>query len=96
MDEALPYLRRLCSDKEEMRAYLRLLEIQTRNLIEHPINWKVIEGVAAELLKRRTILSGELKGVIDRVLGIPECEVVEIEGKMTARPLLLSFPEPVQ
>lgn len=64
-EEACGVLFRLCdSDEEEMRAYFRLLQIQTRNLVENPVNWKAIDILARELLKRRTMSRKSLREFI--------------------------------
>lgn len=49
---------------EELEAYFRLLEIQTRNLLDLDFIWKSITNLATVLLERRTLSGAEANRII--------------------------------
>lgn len=49
---------------EELEAYFRLLEIQTRNLLNLDFVWKSIANLAAVLLECRTLSGAEINRII--------------------------------
>jgi hypothetical protein len=57
-------LLRLHGDAEPERfAAFKYLRIRTQNLVNNPLNWVRIEGLAKALLERGTLTAGEVKGV---------------------------------
>jgi len=53
-------------DPEEMTAYLRLLEIQTRSILTLDIVWARVERIAAALLDLKTLSAEELEDLVDK------------------------------
>jgi hypothetical protein len=53
---------------EELEAYFRLLEIQTRNLLELDFIWKSITNLASVLLECQTLSGAEVNGIIQEAM----------------------------
>jgi hypothetical protein len=57
----------LAGPDDEFTAYWKLLEVQTRNLLN--LNWPLVEAVAAALLERRRLKGSEIVKVIYATVG---------------------------
>ena len=65
--EAIDLLSYIAFEREELGAYIRLIEIRARNFVGRPNMWAAIEAVAAALLDRREIPVKEIKSIILQV-----------------------------
>ena len=63
-DNAVSYAEKTCGSAEECSAWLNLLFIQTRNLLELPHIWRAVEALADELMKLETISEPAAKVII--------------------------------
>jgi len=53
---------------EEISAYINLLNIQTKNMINLPLNWSAIQALAEALLSHETISGKRARAIIEKVL----------------------------
>ena len=65
---AFNMLFRFSSRPEEVKLWLKLLQIRTRNIVESPMWWPVIEGFAALLLEKRSMTGPEAEAGIRQQL----------------------------
>lgn len=61
-EQAAVMMSYLAAPGEHERAYMRLLKIETRRLVEH--NWKLIGALANELIRRRKMSGAETMAFI--------------------------------
>lgn len=64
-DTAIHILRSFHPETNKELSYVwQYLKAKTRNLIEHPIHWRVIHHLASELLKHKTMTGPEIESAI--------------------------------
>jgi len=61
---AVGVLSYFCGSNEEIEAYLRLLEIQTGQILGQPLIWNAVEAVAEALLESHQLDRRKLRAVI--------------------------------
>lgn len=69
---AIILLEKVTDSEEELRAYLKLLHIQTTQIVKQPLIWAKIAAVAEALLKQRTLSGDEVMDIatdaVDKLL----------------------------
>lgn len=58
--QAIELLSYLTGSNEELEAYLRLVDVRARQLVADPLNWFLINGLAARLLERQELTGDEV------------------------------------
>jgi ATP-dependent Zn protease len=53
--------------EEEVLIYEKLLEVRTRRLLDQPMAWEIVTGLAKALLKNETMSSDEVNAVLEEV-----------------------------
>ena len=66
-DAAIKILSHITGSDAELRAYYRLLQIQTDQLLAKPGIWPCVKGVATALLEKGELSGKEVKSIIDDV-----------------------------
>ncbi|MCH8040746.1 MAG: hypothetical protein IH977_10440 [Nitrospinae bacterium] len=62
----------IAGSPEEINAYIHLLNIQTKNMINLPWNWSAIQALAEALLSHETISGKRARAIIEEVLSRPQ------------------------
>lgn len=58
-DQASHQMSYFVGSDRELEAYLKWLRIRAEEFVENPVNWNMIEAVAAVLLPRKCLTAGE-------------------------------------
>jgi hypothetical protein len=61
---AVDVLSRLCSSPEHEQKYYDAIQERTRAFVHDPVNWRAIDALAKELMRKRTIKGKELREYI--------------------------------
>ena len=61
LGNAVDMLCYLAGGGDTLDAYLHLLLLETRNILQQPWNWAMVEAVAAALLRRKTLSAREVR-----------------------------------
>ena len=66
--EAAALLKCFCSDEEELRTYVYLLQLRAKSLFEEPEAWKLVKAVAKRLAEQQTLSAEETARTIYETL----------------------------
>lgn len=75
-ENVIDFLSCVTRSDEELRAYCRLLEIQTRQLVTQPFIWSQIGSLAEKLLKAKVLTGKQVKEFLK------ECRHMRLEHKV--------------
>jgi ATP-dependent Zn protease len=71
LDQARQLAEQRCGNGEEVGAYLRWLLVRTEDEMRFPVWWRMVESVAAELLKHREVAYAQAQWVMQAALQQP-------------------------